>query len=738
MVSELRELPPIGKSDHVCQQWDLTVSELLFRNTTVTRHNFKRARWHDFKENLQEFEFESNQTSAMFNEFVAMINSAKDRFIPRCRQRERKHRLPWMRNPKIKKQRGRQWRQWKKYKWTGSEMDYDAYKMERNKLVDVIRVAKIKYEQNLVSDMKENPNLYHGHCRRTLKTKQGVTNVLNQNGVLTETEKETAESLNNYYHTVFTRDDGTETPAFPDKTGEKIQDVIFSITDIEERLTQVNPNKAAGPDGIESRLMKTCAGEMAPILHKIYRKSLDEGEVPELWKEAEIVPIHKGGSKAIMGNFRPVALTSVVSKIFEKIICSAIQTFLVTNDLISKQQHGFVRGRSCQTNILLCLERWTEIVDGGGNVDVAYFDYAKAFDKVSHRLLLIKLRAYGIDGKLFVWLSAWLEGRRQRVVVGNAKSPWLPVISGTTQGTVLGFLLFLMYINDLPTQCAPQEQSRVMLLADDTKTFQAISRDVEQQAQDQKSLQNRVDSIAEWAATWKMEINPSKSKVMHIGKSNPALPYFINGLEIAAVSTEKDIGFWIRDDLSTSTHVNKARSRALGEISRIRRNFSYIDKRAFCTLYNQRIRPHLDYGMTACPPGTVAEAKILESVQSKATAMVHGMRHRNAEERRKLLGLMTLEQRRNRGDMIEVYKILKGHTRIDPALFWEVREARNGFRLVKELAAGGKKPRQDFFSYRVIQRWNLLPVNIKMAPSLDSFKSRLDDSIMKSEQQRCV
>ena len=469
---------------------------------------------------------------------------------------------------------------------------------------------------------------------------------------------------------------------------------------------------------------------MAPTLHQIYRKSLDEGEVPEEWKDAEIIPIHKGGSKAVMANFRPVALTSVVCKIFEKIICSAILCFLVTNDLISKQQHGFVRGRSCQTNILLCLERWTELVDSGKSVDVAYFDYAKAFDKVSHRLLLIKLRAYGIEGKLLTWITAWLKGRRQRVVVGNAKSPWLPVISGTTQGTVLGFLLFLIYINDLPGQCAPQDESVIMLLADDTKTFQVIDGDEEQQKQNQIEMQERVDRIAQWAKTWRMEINPIKSKVMHVGRMNPGLPYHINQSEISAVSTEKDIGFWICDDLSTSTHILKARSKALGEIKRIKRNFSFVDKRAFCTLYNQRIRPHLDYGMTACPPGTVAEAKLLEAVQSKATAMVYGMRHKNSEERRKILGLMTLEQRRGRGDLIEVFKILKGQTKIDPSLFWEVRDARNGARLVKSLAMNGKRQRQNFFSYRVIQKWNLLPVHVKMAPSLDSFKTRLDALIM--------
>ena len=150
---------------------------------------------------------------------------------------------------------------------------------------------------------------------------------------------------------------------------------------------------------------------------------------------------------------------------------------------------------------------------------------------------------------------------------------------------------------------------------------------------------------------------------MHIGRQNLNLPYTINGTEIMGVSTEKDIGFWIRANLSTSTHFHKARCKALAEISRIWRNFSFVDKRAFCTLYNQRIRPHLDYGMTACPPGTVAEQKLLEAVQSKATALVHELKHKS------LLELMTLDQRRERGDLIEVYKILNGQTRIDPALF---------------------------------------------------------------------
>ena len=254
--------------------------------------------------------------------------------------------------------------------------------------------------------MKGNPKLYYGHCRRSLKTKQGVSNVVDGEGSPTQTEEEAATALNEYYHSVFTADDGsTEPPDFPEKTRERLSDVTFMQETVEDLLAKRDPNKAAGPDGVESRILKECAEELAPILKDLFRKSIDVGEVPELWKEAHIVPIHKNGSKAKMSNFRPVALTLVISKVCEKILCLTIMAFLNQNCLISPQQHGFVSGRSCQTNILVCLERWTEMVDDGNSVDVAYFDYAKAFDKVSHRLLLLKLSRYGIDGKLLAWLN---------------------------------------------------------------------------------------------------------------------------------------------------------------------------------------------------------------------------------------------------------------------------------------------------------------------------------------------
>ena len=180
----------------------------------------------------------------------------------------------------------------------------------------------------------------------------------------------------------------------------------------------------------------------------------------------------------------------------------------------------------------------------------------------------------------------FLHDRKQRVVVGNAKSSWLEVVSGTTQGTVLGYMLFLIFINDLPKKCSREDESLIMLLADDTKTYQEVEEDASHHTSNQQAMQERVDRIAQWAEDWHMEINPTKSKVMHVGRNNPGLPYTINGMQIESVTTERDIGFWISNDLSPSTHVSKARSKALGKICRIRRNFTFIDKRAFCVLYN--------------------------------------------------------------------------------------------------------------------------------------------------------
>ena len=171
MVEEVGDLPPIGKSDHVCQRWEIIVSEVHFRNTTVQRRNFKKADWKSIRDDLMTFETLPDESpNRMNNKLLELIDESKSRNIPYCRPKSVKYRLPWMRNASLKKQRSAKWKSWKQFKRTGTLRDYEAYKYERNRLNDIIRSAKMKYEGRLIADMKENPNLYYGHCRRTLKT----------------------------------------------------------------------------------------------------------------------------------------------------------------------------------------------------------------------------------------------------------------------------------------------------------------------------------------------------------------------------------------------------------------------------------------------------------------------------------------------------------------------------------------------------------------------------------------
>ena len=260
---------------------------------------------------------------------------------------------------------------------------------------------------------------------------------------------------------------------------------------------------------------------MSEPLAIIYQKLLDEGVCPNEWKNANVTPIHKKGDRTDPSNYRPVSLTSQVCKVLESIIVDKITEHLTKNDLLNDAQHGFREGRSCLTNLLETLEQWTEIIDEGDAVDVAYLDFRKAFDLVSHEHLIYKLSKYGIKGKLLEWIKDFLKDRTQRVVIrGTASSP-RKVTSGVPQGSVLGPLLFLIFINDLPLGLL----SALSLFADDSKLF---SRIVKSKKKGKKSningsaiLQNDLNAVLEWANKWRMEFNVDKCKIMHLGHNIP-------------------------------------------------------------------------------------------------------------------------------------------------------------------------------------------------------------------------
>ena len=225
-----------------------------------------------------------------------------------------------------------------------------------------------------------------------------------------------------------------------------------------------------GPDGVHPRVLKSCSSVVNVILEKIFKNSMETGVVPEDWRSANITAIYKKGDRQSASNYRPISLTSVVCKTFERIIRDRLVDHLENNNLLHNSQHGFRKQRSCLTNLIEFFEGVTDCFDQTRTVDVIYLDFQKAFDKVPHQRLVAKLRAHGIQGNLLRWIHAWLTNRRQRVIVKNTASEWSSVSSRVPQGSVLGPVLFLIYVNDIDNGIL----SKISKFADDTKLYHKV------------------------------------------------------------------------------------------------------------------------------------------------------------------------------------------------------------------------------------------------------------------------
>ena len=219
--------------------------------------------------------------------------------------------------------------------------------------------------------------------------------------------------------------------------------------------------------------------------------------------------------------------------------------YLISHGLLSEHQHGFLPGRSCSMQLLTVMNKWTEALDNGQTFDVVYLDFAKAFDSVPHKRLLHKLASYGVNGKLLAWIHAFLSNRRQRVVVNGEMASWSAVTSGVPQGSVLGPLLFLVFINDLPEAIT----SPLKIFADDTKIYRVLST-----VDDNQELQDDIDSLSVWSEQWQMPFNTKKCKVMHFGHGNAMHQYAMNGENLEATDHEKDLGVVVDDKLRFHLH----------------------------------------------------------------------------------------------------------------------------------------------------------------------------------------
>ena len=325
----------------------------------------------------------------------------------------------------------------------------------------------------------------------------------------------------------------------------------------------------------------------------------------------------------------------------ESIIRDKVVEHMQKNNLFSPKQFGFIAGRSTILQLLHVLDIWTEIIDQGGTLDVIYCDFMKAFDKVPHKRLVHKVSKYGVTENVLGWINSFLSNRTQCVTVNKCVSDRAPVTSGIPQGSVLGPLLFVIYINDLPE--VVDKDSYAFLFADDLKAFRQISSE-----NDKLILQNDIDNLVKWADTWLLKFHPNKCVSMSLG-AKVYNEYYMGDHKLDISHCEKDLGILIDDKLNFEKHVTQSVNKANRIMAIARKTFDYMDLQTFSYIFKGLVRPHLEYGAPLWSPHTLKTKKLIENVQKRATKTVPGLSGLSYEEHLRKLKLPTLAYRRARG-----------------------------------------------------------------------------------------
>ena len=340
----------------------------------------------------------------------------------------------------------------------------------------------------------------------------------------------------------------------------------------------------------------------------------------------------------------------------ERIIRDEMIKHLVDQGLLATEQHGFVPSKSCITNLLETLDTISTNLSKGHEIILIFLDFAKAFDKVCHKSLIIKLKAYGFDTKIINWIEDFLRHRKQRVVLGEHYSDWKEVTSGVPQGSVIGPLLFVIFINDMPDVV----NHILKLFADDSKLI-GIIKDLN----DQILLQNDIDALVKWSQDWRMLFNFSKCKKMTISKSNRQCKMFPFEFSMCSADgnqrhpieesdLEKDLGVYINSNLKFDSHVKMAAKKANSVLGMLKRAFRFWNEKTFKILYTTFVRPHLEYAAPAWSPYRRKDILVLEKIQQRATKIVPSLKNLCYADRLAKLNLTSLEIRRNQSGYLQM------------------------------------------------------------------------------------
>ena len=532
-----------------------------------------------------------------------------------------------------------------------------------------------------------------------------------------------------------------------DFQNDPLSDFQFSEDTVFDLLKRTNLNKAAGPDKFDSALLKYCAKGLSRPLSFLFNKIFLSGKIPDKWKMANVVPVHKKGDKSSVTNYRPISLTCLPMKILE--YCIKDLLLAKCGNLIKDKQHGFCKDKSCLTQLLPYVDKLSIALNNKSRIDSVYFDFSKAFDSVNHDLILFKLKNYfGIDGLLLQFFRDYLYNRKQRVAINGSLSGLLDVASGVPQGSILGPLLFILFIDDICDEI--NDGTEIALYADDTKIWREILCD-----EDQVKLQNDINNLFKWSVRNLMNFHPDKCNVVAFTNKPRIYPlpfyefwYSLNGKDLDYVKNEKDLGVVIDSKLSWNRQCQMLESKATKQFNLLRRTCYFIsNSNQRRILYLTLVRSIFEHCCQVWSPQNSTSLDMLEKLQKRAVKWILREQHESYTDiiflqKQKGLDLLPVKHRFLFSDLVLFYRILNEDVNIDLPYYIskiEPHNVKNITRHSKPMAVGKDnliykssiqpkvKAFKDSYFFRTVKNWNLLPFELRSTGTLDNFKVNLKE-----------
>ena len=613
----------------------------------------------------------------------------------------------------------------------------DSYKHIRNEVVSRIRKSKQEYftklQIQLQDEQTSNKNWWKASkCFYGSSNKGAVSPIKWRSNIVTDSA-EKAEIFNSIFIDQAKPDFAVDPPpASIPESDFNITQPYFTASSVYKILKDLDVSKANGPDNVSNRLLKETAPSISYSLARLFNISLQRGEFPKLWKLAHVVPVHKKESTQDPLNYRPVSLLSCISKIFEKLVFNHVYQYLDHFHLLSPKQSGFRPGDSTVNQLCFITHRIYESLQNGKEVRAVFIDLSRAFDKVSHPHLLYKLKTFGIGGSLLKWLNSYLCERSQRVVINGQCSSVKQITAGVPQGSVLGPLLFLLYINDI----ADNLQSNVSLYADDTSVYEEVD-DCDACAE---RLNGDLETINSWAKRWAVTINPTKTKSVTFSRKQSNTrhpPLILDGIVVQEVKTHKHLGLLLSENLNWSNHIDMLLVKASKKLNMLKGLKYKLDRRTLEILYLAHVRPILEYCDVIFDNCSILLSEKLESLQRDAARIVTGCKKGTSHNKLDLeVPWVSLETRRIHHRLSLYYKIVNNKTpQYLRSLLTKLNSEQHPYQTRQSQNFVPYTENCNYFSKSffpaALKAWNNLPISVRSIPTLNSFKSNLSKTVVK-------